>query len=416
MTETTTPQGVQRRILGVLSLAQVVGGLGTGAGLAVGALLIEEISGSASLAGLAVTFMAVGAAALTVPLSNLAVKHGRRPALTLGWLLGGVGAALNVSAAIWNSVPLVLMGFTLFGVASAANLQSRFAAADRAEPGAIGTSISIVVWSTTIGAVTGPNLTGPGASIARLLSIPELAGPMVLSIGAFAGAALITWLFLRPDPLIANANRSATRPRVRDALPHLRGRAGVAVFAVAMSHAVMVAVMALTPVHMKSHDADLSIIGFTISLHIAGMYALSPVMGWLTDTVGAEKTILLGQAILALACLVAGLAGGSVLGITVGLTLLGLGWSAAVIAGATMLSTSVDSDVRPLVQGFSDLSMNAAGAVGGLLAGVIVWTWGFGSLTALSTLVLIPVVIAVVMLGRKDAQVVGGGPGSVPSP
>ncbi|MFD1861117.1 MFS transporter [Aeromicrobium camelliae] len=392
----------QRRIVTVLSLVQVIGGIGNGAGLAIGALLIEDISGSEGWAGLATVALTLGAALFTVPLSTLAARRGRRPALTAGWWLGALGAGCAVAAASLTSLPLALAGLLLFGASTAANLQSRFAAADRAEPARIGRSISIVVWSTTVGAVTGPNLTGPGAAVADRVGIPQLAGPMLFSVLAFALAGLVTWLFLRPDPLIGTGRRAdgSSHGAVRRALPHVRGRAAVAVFAVASSHAVMVAVMALTPVHMQGHGSALHIIGLTISLHIAGMYALSPVLGWLADRIGPELTILLGQGILVAATVLAGTSGHSEAQITAGLILLGLGWSASVIAGAALLTRTVAPEVRPLVQGFSDLCMNLAGAAGGLLAGLVVAAFGFGALNAAAALLTIPVAVAVLSSRR----------------
>lgn len=393
----------QRRIVTVLSLVQVIGGIGNGAGLAIGALLIEDISGSEGWAGLATVALTLGAALFTIPLSTLAARRGRRPALTAGWWLGSLGAGCAVAAATLTSLPLALGGLMLFGASTAANLQSRFAAADRAEPARIGRAISIVVWSTTVGAVTGPNLTGPGAAVADRVGVPQLAGPMLFSVLAFALAGLVTWLFLRPDPLIATGRPTdgSSRGSVRRALPHVRGRAAVAVFAVASSHAVMVAVMALTPVHMQGHGSALHIIGLTISLHIAGMYALSPALGWLADRIGPEFTILLGQAILVAATVLAGTAGHSEARITAGLILLGLGWSASVIAGAALLTRTVEHEVRPLVQGFSDLTMNLAGAAGGLLAGLVVASFGFGALNAAAALLTIPVAVAVLSSRRS---------------
>lgn len=394
----------QRRTVGTLALVQVVGGIGNGAGLAVGALLIEDVSGSAGWAGMAVVAMTLGAAAFTVPLSNLAVRAGRRPALTLGWLGGALGALTVVLGAEWSSLPLLIAGFVLFGASTAANLQSRFAAADRAQPHDVGRSISLVVWATTIGSVLGPNLTGPGAAVARALGIPDLAGPQVFSAVSFAAAGLMTWTLLRPDPLQQRGGTGRV-PRVLSALPHVRGRVALAVLTVAISHAVMVSVMALTPVHMRGHGADLEIIGLTISLHIAGMFALSPVFGWLTDRWGPEPTILLGQATLILACGVAGTAGTSHSQITVGLVLLGIGWSMSVIAGAALLTRSVEPDVRPLVQGFSDLTMNLAGAFGGLLAGLVVAVWSFGVLNLVAALLTIPVVLGVLRSTATPARV-----------
>ncbi len=392
----------QTRIVTVLSLVQVVGGIGNGAGLAIGALLIGDISGSDAWAGTATVALTLGAALFTIPLSTLAARSGRRPALTTGWWLGSAGAALTIAAAVLDSLPLALAGLVLFGASTSANLQSRFAAADRAEPDQVGRAISIVVWSTTIGAVTGPNLTGPGAAVAGWLGIPPLSGPMVFSFLAYGLAGLGTFLFLRPEPLIRTAWTGPGRGVIARALPHVRGRAAVAVLTVAIAHAIMVSVMALTPVHMQGHGAALEIIGLTISLHIAGMYALSPVMGWLTDRIGADITTIIGMAILVSAAALAGTAGHSEPQITAGLILLGIGWSASVIAGAALLTRSVDREVRPLVQGFSDLTMNLSGAAGGLAAGLIVATLGYGALNLAAAMLTIPVVAAVLASRRAS--------------
>lgn len=394
---------IQRRIVSVLSLVQVVGGIGNGAGLAVGALLVKDVSGSSGWSGMAVVMLTLGAAAFTIPMASVAARLGRRPALTLGWLSGASGAVVTVLGAEADSLPILLVGLVLFGASTAANLQSRFAAVDRAKPGQIGRALSLVVWSTTIGAVIGPNLTGPGASVADAVGIPDLAGPMLFSAIGFAIAGALTFILLRPDPLIHAADAEPVARGIRTAIPHLKGRALTAILAIAASHAVMVAVMALTPVHMQDHGTSLKIIGLTISLHIAGMFSLSPIMGWLSDTWGAGRTILLGQAILLLATFIAGTAGSSDGQIMIGLTVLGIGWSASVIAGAAMLSASLEVSVRPVIQGFSDLSMNLAGAFGGLLAGVVVATSGYGTLNAAAAVLTLPV-IALVLSGRRVAS------------
>ncbi|MFC5679325.1 MFS transporter [Aeromicrobium endophyticum] len=393
--------------MSVLVLVQVVGGIGNGSGLAVGGLLVKDITGSSGWSGMAVVMLTLGAAAFTIPLSSLAARSGRRPALTLGWLAGASGAAVTVVGAETRSLPVALVGLLLFGGSTAANLQSRFAAVDRAAPAQVGRSLSVVVWSTTVGAVIGPNLTGPGAAVAGVLGLPDLSGPMLFSATAFATSGLLTVVLLRPDPLIGRPAGSQPAPRgARAALPYVRGRTLTAIWVVASSHAVMVSVMALTPVHMEDHGASLEVIGLTISLHIAGMYALSPVMGWLADAWGQDRTILLGQAVLLLAAGVAGTSGDSQVQITVGLTLLGIGWSASVIAGAAALTTSVEAGARPLVQGFSDLAMNLAGASGGLLAGLVVALSGFGTLNAAAAVLTVPVVV-LVLSGRRVAARTG---------
>jgi MFS family permease len=392
------------RTVSVLAIAQVIGGCGVGAGLTVGALLVKDISGSSAWAGMATVMITLGAASVTVPLASYAANRGRRPALTTGWLIGCLGAATCIEAAVLDSLPLVLLGLGLFGSATAANLQSRFAAADVATPEQVGRALALVVWSTTIGAVIGPNLTDPGASVARVAGIPDLAGPMLFSTAGFAIAGFLTFALLRPDPLARSLGGERQSGGVRRALPHVKGTAALAIYAIATSHAVMVAVMSLTPVHMQDHGAALRIIGLTISLHIAGMFALSPLMGWLADRWGSRQTIVAGQALLLASVAIAGTSGHSEGRIMLGLALLGIGWSASVIAGATLLTRSVDPSVRPLVQGVSDLAMNLAGAFGGLLAGIVIALWGYGVLTAAAGVLAVPVIVVIWLSPKPESS------------
>ena len=393
---------VQKRIVTSLAVTQVVGSLGIGAGLTIGTLLVKDITGSTGWAGMATVVTVIGAASVTIPLGTMAARFGRRPALMTGWTLATLGSLVSIQAAMADSLPLVLVGLALFGASTSTNLQSRFAAVDRAEPLSMARSISLVVWAGTIGAVIGPNLVEPGAVVARSLDIPPLAGPMVFAAAGFGLAALMTWATLRPEPLAASIGRSVVRPSIRSALPHVRGPVALAIYAIGTAHAIMVAVMALTPVHMQDHGATLQIIGVTISLHIAGMFALSPVMGWMSDRIGPRSTILVGQGLFIAAAVISGTAGRSETRIMLGLILLGVGWSASVIAGAALVSTSTDPAVRPLVQSLADLTMQLSGAAGGLLAGLVVASFGFGVLTAAAGLLTVPLIIAVLSASRRD--------------
>ncbi|KAA1423689.1 MFS transporter [Mumia zhuanghuii] len=399
--------GIQRRTIGVLASAQVVGGIGAGAALSVGALLVKDVSGSSAVAGLATTMLTLGAALLAVPLAALASARGRRTSLSTGWLIASFGALVVVGGAQLDATWLVLVGLFVVGANSATNFQSRYAATDLAEPMHVGRALSLVVWATTIGSVIGPNLTEAGARTADALDIPDLAGPFVFAAVGFALTATLMAVMLNPDPLrVARMIRpthddTSKRSRMRDAWPILRTNAAArtGVVTVAGAHAVMVAVMAMTPVHMEDHGSTLTVIGLTISLHIAGMFALAPVMGILADRWGRGRTITLGQATLLLATLVAGTAGESESRMIVGLVLLGLGWSASIIAGSSLVAQAVGPDSRPAVQGASDLVMNLGGALGGLLAGVIVSVWGFGPLNVVAAFLTIPA-IRMVMAGR----------------
>jgi MFS family permease len=177
------------------------------------------------------------------------------------------------------------------------------------------------------------------------------------------------------------------------------GVARYAIFAVAAAHGVMVAVMAMTPVHLLHHGATLTIIGVTLSLHIAGMYALSPVFGILADRWGRVAVILLGQGVLAASLLVAALWGDQVIAEIVALILLGLGWSAATVSGAALLTESTVTALRPRRQGVSDTIMTLSAAIGAVLAGIILGQIGYGGL-ALSALVVVAAVTALSPFAR----------------
>ncbi|NKX53972.1 MFS transporter [Arthrobacter mobilis] len=375
----------QRRVVGILAAGQVLGGVGMGATLSLGSLLAAAISGSNAFSGMAATMSTLGAALLAVPLARLAQARGRRVSLSAGAVTASLGAVLAITAAAVRSFPLLLAALLMLGAASAINLQARFAATDLASDTTRARDLSLVVWSTTIGAVLGPNLFEPGEAVGAMLGLPELSGAFAFSVLTLALAAVVFAAGLRPDPLLTALARNpagAGPPRRAGALAVLGSnpRARFAVAAVALSHATMVALMSMTPVHLYEHGATLAVVGLTISLHVSGMYALSPVFGWLADRAGRLPVILLGQVLLLSALLLAWAGAGSRPAVTACLVLLGLGWSASVVAGSALVAEAVQVEHRATVQGTSDLVMNAAGASAGALAGPVLAAAGYSGL------------------------------------
>ena len=397
---------LQRRVRTVLMLGQVMAGLGMGATLAVGAIMVGRLAGSDGFSGLAATSATLGAALAAVPLARLAARKGRSVSLTTGALLASFGGVVTIIASILGTVLVLLPGLALVGVGTAVNLQSRFAATDLSEPTTRGRDLSLVVWATTVGAVSGPNLITPGEFLGGLLGLPELSGPFVLTTIAQASAALLYFFALRPDPLLLAQERAASAARagkpggadVKDNRIMMR----TAIVSIALSHATMVAVMAMTPVHLVHHGASLAIVGFTISLHIAGMYALAPVFGVMSDRLGRTPTILVGQVILVVSLLLTGFGSENEMAVVAGLVLLGLGWSAATVAGSTLLTESTSIARRPKVQGISDLVMSGSGAAGGALAGVALAFLGYDGLSFVA-LVLVAAVAFRVLMTRRQA-------------
>jgi MFS family permease len=384
---------VQRRTVAVLVLTQAVGAIGITIGIATASLLARDLSGSEELAGLAQTAQVLGAAVAAYLLARLMSRRGRRPGLVAGYLLGASGAALAVVAGVVGSMALLLLGATLLGATTAANNGARYAATDLAAPGNRGRALSVVVWATTIGAVAGPNLTGPSAATARALDVPELTGPFVIgTVGMLLAAGLVA-LLLRPDPLLLAREVAGAGPpggtswgRVRRVLAE-RPAVTAAVVGLASAHAAMIAVMVMTPLHMEHGGAELRLIGFVISVHVLGMFAFAPLVGAAADRWGRPQVLGAGGGVLAVAMLLCALApeGGS-WQITAGLFLLGLGWSLATVSASTLVVDATPLDARPDVQGAADLVMGLTAAVGGALAGLVVGAFGFPTLAAAASL------------------------------
>lgn len=406
---------VQRRTVRTLVIAQAVGAVGITIGIATASLLARDISGSESQAGLAQTFQVLGAAVASYLLARMMSRRGRRVGLVTGYLLGAGGAVLAVLAGVVGSMALLLVGAVLLGATTAANSGARYAATDLAEDAHKGRALSTVVWATTIGAVAGPNLTGPAGALADALGIPELTGPFAVGSIGMVGAALVIGVLLRPDPLLL-ARDAAGVPETEPsgtawaravAAARERPVLAFAVLGMACAHAAMVGVMVMSPLHMEHGHAELRIIGLVISLHVLGMFAFSPLVGMLADRTG-RATVLVEGAGLLLASLVlcASAPEGSSWQIFAGLFLLGLGWSFATVAASTLIAQHAPLDARTDVQGAADLVMGLTAAGAGGLAGVVVGVWGYPELAVCS--IGLVALVAVAGLGARATTRLAG--------
>ncbi|WP_310964604.1 MFS transporter [Nocardioides terrisoli] len=414
MAESEAPRAtdpVQRRTLGVLVVSQALGGLGSTIGVAVAAVLAEEVSGSKALAGLVQTAQVLGAAVASFLLASLMGRHGRRTGLVVGYLVGAVGAAACVLGGAVRSFPVLLLGGLLLGANSASNYQSRYAAADLATPRTRARALAVVLWATSVGAVLGPNLTGPSGTVAVDLGLPRLTGPFAFSVVAVLLAVVVVAVALRPDPLLVARERAGqvdvVRPgtswgRVREVVTTHPGVAA-GILAISAGHAVMVAVMVMTPLHMHHGGAQLEVIGIVVSVHVLGMYFFSPLVGWAADRFGRTLVLVAGAGILLVAMLLCGTSPmGASWRIGIGLLLLGVGWSCSTVAGSAMLTESTPLAARTDVQGAADLCMNGAAAVAAALAGVVMQELGFGALNLFGALLSLGV-LAAVLVARREA-------------
>ncbi|MFD1203337.1 MFS transporter [Leucobacter albus] len=378
--------------------------------------------GSVTVSGFAQTSSVLGAGLSAIPLAQLAQRRGRAFALTTGYLVAVVGAGVILLSPRLGIYAL-FGGLALFGVATASGLQARFAASEAVAPQFGARAMSIVLWATTVGSVAGPNLSQLGSDIGALLGMEPLSGPFMFSCVAFALSAILLSVFLGgrlPAPEAGNGGEAASsahgnRVSMGTALrAAVRNRGAViGLLAVASSHTVMVAVMVMTPVHMSLAGHGLDAVGIVISVHILGMYAASPIFGWLTDRLGEVPVILIGVAIFAGAVglgIAAAALGDDMLLVMIALGLLGLGWSAGIIGGSALLTKSTVPEHRLQLQGASDSLMNFAAAAASAGSGVLLEIGGFELLNAAAGALLLPLlVVSIRWLLRVRSQ---GGPRS----
>lgn len=368
-------EAIQRRTVAVLSCSQVLGSAGLTSGLTMGPLIAADLLGGATLAGASTAALTLGTAVASARISQTMVRLGRRPGLAVGYALGVSGAVVCIAAAQLRWFPLLLAGSALLGCGQSSNLLARYAAADLAPPDRRAQAISRLVFMSTFGAVAGPALVGIGEWAGRSAGIESRAGPYLFSIVFFVGASVVVTALLRPDPLIVAGGVAAVGPpqRVAGALRILWGQpsARLALAGMATSQAVMVAVMTMTPLHMDDHHHSVQMIGWVLAVHIAGMYALAPIIGRLNHRFGEPRMIGVGAAILLAATVIAAIAGAAPSLLFAGLFLLGVGWSTGLISGSSLLSASVDVTHRARVQGAADLCMGLCGGLAGFSSGFV---------------------------------------------
>ena len=396
---------LQKRTLRVLVSGQVVAAAALSAAVTVGAFVIQDILGQETpWGGISSATFTMGSAFMSQVLARKMSRKGRRVGLQYGYSLAIVGGLLAGYAVNRSSLPLFILGLFLYGSGQASNLLSRYAAMDLAAPDQRSQAMSYILFGSTFGAVFGPVLIQPAEKFGEdIFGWSTYTGPWIASAFFFAFALLNVAIRLRPDPLevsgglISQQGVGVVTPNLGVAFRTIFGikNARVALTAMVISQVTMVAVMTMTPVHLKLHGHE-DVSPYVISLHIAGMYAFSPLVGKFADRRGKLLSIGVGGLLLLAATVMAALAGEAATLLWPSLWLLGIGWNFGLIGGSSLLVESVPEKTRVTVQGAADLTMSFCGGLAGFSSGFIRKAFGFHMLSNLGTvLALILVVVAI---------------------
>lgn len=397
-------KSLYKRTLFVVSISQIFGGAGLAAGVTVGALIAQQMLGTDAFAGLPSALFTLGSAGSALIVGRLSQRYGRRTGLSAGFMIGGLGAIGVIMAAIINSIFLLFISLLIYGAGTATNLQARYAGTDLANHKQRATAVSITMVFTTFGAVAGPSLVNVMGDFALSIGVPSLAGPFILAAAAYMLAGVVLFIMLRPDPLVIARTIEAANEEPGDkghfaAAEHTENKKGIIVGATVMvlTQIVMVAIMTMTPVHMRHHGHDLGAVGLVIGFHIGAMYLPSLVTGVLVDRLGRTAMAIFSGITLLLAGVIAAFApGDSMVLLVIALSLLGLGWNFGLISGTALIVDSTDTATRAKTQGTVDVLIALSGAAGGALSGMIVAGSSYLALSftgGILSLLLIPVVV-----------------------
>ncbi len=397
-----------RKITLTLFLAQSLASAGFIAAATLNPILGAQLGGSNSWAGVpSAVYLLAGAFAASA-WGNLMDRIGRRNGIAAGLASGVIGTALVILAVNTNALLLFLLGMVFMGIANAAVVLGRFAAAEVHPPEQRGAAISNVVIGGTVGAIFGPWLVGPTGKFVTTIGMDELAGAYLASLILFAFAFLSIFLGLRPDPRDIGRSLAEAFPA---STPHGEARpigailrqpaAQVAVIAMAVGQVVMTSIMVITSLHMKGHDHALGDISAVISAHTIGMFAFSVLSGRLADRWGRGPVILTGAGTLLLACITAPLSP-DVLPLAVSLFLLGLGWNFCFVGGSALLADQLSPAERARTQGVNDLFVGLASATASLGSGFIFAATNYTVIALLAGILsLVPLGMVIVWMRKR---------------
>jgi len=362
----------------------------------VSAIAGAELSGVVAWAGVP-TAVLLGASAIGAALWGLIMERkGRRIGLAVGLGIGMLGSFIAGWAVINITFLLFLAGMACLGLAQSAMQLGRYAAADVSSLEARGRAIASVVVGGTVGSILGPLLVGPSSTWAVSVGFNELVGAYAVGVILFANATIVIVWLLRPEPLdiareLAPSHASTTGAAIDvPSLSNIYRRPGVIVASGSMiiGQLVMVMLMVITSLYMRGSGYLLRDISIVIASHTFGMFAFSIFSGRLTDRIGRTPVLMLGSIVLVVAGVTAGLFPG-ILPLAISLFLLGLGWNFCYVGGSTMLTDNLLNEEQSRVQGFNDLLVGLASAIGSLGSGFVFAAIGYRAVGVLGALIAI---------------------------
>ena len=380
--KTAIPRLIKRNTL-YLASSQAFNGAGAQMVPTLGPVLVTQMIGSATLAGIGSSITGLSRLIIAYPIGRLTDAFGRKVGVILGLLLVGSGASITGVAAVMQSFPIFVLGIFVLGLGTGSVQQLRVAAADMYPPNRRAEGLGLVLSGSLVGAIASPILIRTSESVAGNFGMEPIALAWFF-IPIVVVASMIMVLRVRPDPKEIASNLADYYPDYRpsDAPQRAACKVGILYFlsdypkltafmSMFSAQGNMNMMMVMTSIALRSHDYTLTAISIAVAIHVVGMFGFSLPLGKLADRIGRRRVMLLGLVLASIGSwLVVATAVYPV--ITAGTFFVGLGWSCVNIAATALYADTTSPSERGRVIGANDTFTAAAAITMPLVGGVIV--------------------------------------------
>ena len=380
----------------LLVCAQLISASGGIVFVTLGGIIGASLTSNQAWSTLPISMTILTTAITTVPAAMLMRKIGRR----FGFALSSCSAALAAITAMWalqnGSFLIFLLAGSMFGINLAFTQQYRFAAAESVNAKYVPRAVSFVLLGSVGGALLGREVVTQGQH--WIEGIPYAGSFLVLAFLYVLQALLL--LFMRPSGAENETDIQSPGRTLADIV-----RQPVFVVAVlggTAGYGLMALVMTATPLSMNINDGySLEVTSRVIQAHVLAMYLPSLVSGFLIEKLGVVRMMFVG-AVTLIAASIVGLQGHAVLHYWWVLVLLGVGWNFLYVGATTMLTYTYSTAERFRAQGVNEFSVFGASATASLLAGTVMYFFGWFKLMLIPLPVLLIVCMALIVV-RRDA-------------
>jgi MFS family permease len=391
------PQGyMSKRNLAILVVCQMISGTGSIVLVSLGGIIGSKLAANPAWSTLPVSLMVISVAITTVPATMLMRRIGRSRGFALASLSAVVAVLVAAQALAAKSFSLFVVATMLLGINLAFTHQYRYAAAESVTPRYTARAISFVLLGAIGGAFVGREIAMRGQD--WVAEVPYAGSMYALAVLYLVQALL--FLQLRG---VETTERSGEPVSDRPLGDIIRQRVFlVAVLGATAGYGLMTLVMTATPISMHINDGhSLEHTTGVIRAHVLGMYAPSLVSGFLIERLGLARMMLVG-ALTLLGTSVIGLQGQTVMHYWWALVLLGVGWNFLYVGGTTMLTYTYSMEERFRAQAVNEFLVFGISETASLLAGTVMYYFGWLRLMLIPIPILIFVCLALILV-RRDS-------------